>query len=85
MRLQSVKEESDASRLRSLKSFLYGDCSFFVSMMFVLQKHRGNLRGRKGYAWKSVDRCGDCWKDRTQRIEEGIIVFPTYTPVLTVS
>ena len=27
------------------------------------------------YTWKYVDRCGDCWKDRTQRMEEGIIVF----------
>ena len=48
MRLRSVKEESVASRLQSLKSFLYDDCSFFVSMMFVLRKHRGNLHGRKG-------------------------------------
>ena len=49
MRLRSVKEESDASRLLSLKSFfLVKFLSFLVIMMFVLRKQGGNLLGRKG-------------------------------------
>ena len=52
MHLRSVKDESDASRLRSLKS---------------------------------VDLCGDRWKDRTQRMGERHCCFLTYAPVFIVS
>ena len=51
MRLQSVKEESDASRLRSLKSFSYVTIVLFFVSMFALRKERGNMRGR---LWISV-------------------------------
>ena len=53
MRLQSMKRESDASRLRSLKSFfLVTLVPFFVSIMFVLRKQGG------GPAWKKGARRG---------------------------
>ena len=54
MRLPSVKEESDASRLRSPKSCLCDDCPFFVSMMFSCGRKGGicvevgGRHGRKG-------------------------------------
>ena len=43
---------------------------FFVSIMFVLRKQRGHA-WEAGYAWKSIDLCGDRWKDRTRQMERG--------------
>ena len=41
--------ESDASKLLSLKSFFFEKLvPFFLSMMFVLRKDRGNMHRRMG-------------------------------------
>ena len=47
MRLRSVKEESDASRLRSLKGFLYDDWPFLRWHGVFSRKDRESIRRGK--------------------------------------
>ena len=46
MRLRSVRKESDASGLRSLKSFSYVTIVLFFVSRLALGKDRGNMHGR---------------------------------------
>jgi len=87
MHLRSVREESDASRLLSLKSlFFVTFVSFFVSMMFALRKDRGNMHRRIGDRHGSGKMFGRLWicvviDSKERRICEVVffLIFPCYS------
>ena len=76
--------------------FLCNDCSFFVSIMFVLRMDRGTLHRGKGDLHRSSGMRGRCWIYVCDRWKDRIglegrmkgraeVVFPTYTLMLSVS